>query len=140
MPGSRPAHGPARALSSGARSGAATGRFCGCGRPIRSTRQTAAKERTFISAAGAPKVGISALLDLARWRQKCRTDLTGGDPCPTSRLTQFPPIPNFVEPSRAAQAIVDGPAADGAAEDPAVAERVNLATPSRADRRRGGEA
>jgi len=51
-----------------------------------------------------------------------------------------PPVPNFPEPSCAAEANVDRSATGGAAEDPAAVERIDHATPSRADGLSGGEA
>ena len=110
-PGSRPVHGPARDPFSGARPGAATGRFYGCGMPPRCTTQTTAEERTFESGGSALIVGLLALLELARWCRKRRRRCLRRRPMYTPTDGPVPPQPR--SPRGVSRRTANGVAARG---------------------------
>ena len=91
-----------------------------------------------IAGAAPPMVCAQALLKLARWCQQRNQLASGGEPCPTSRKTEFPPAPDGRGDVCGAGATLDDAVAVHASERATNTEpRRRSATPN-ANNRPGG--
>jgi hypothetical protein len=91
-----------------------------------------------ITGADPPMVCAQALLKLARWCQQRSQSASGGEPCPTSGKTEFPPAHSGGGNVCGAGATLDDVVADHASGHPSDTESRRRSTTTNANDRPGG--